>query len=169
MIKPCSKKWTAALYARISRDDNSNEYSIENQKKRLYYFVDTHGEEFQSAELYVDIGASGSNSDREHFSRLLRDIKTKKVNCVIVKDLSRLSRNYYEAGYYLDYFFSSLRAALYPVNLIQKRKCVNIIFAGISMFFDLNREKHTVMSDQQIDFPCIPIPVKIERQVSILR
>jgi len=39
---------------------------------------------------------------------LLRDIKAKKVNCVIVKDLSRLSRNYYEAGYYLDYFFSSL-------------------------------------------------------------
>ena len=56
----------------------------------------------------MDIGASGSNSDREHYSRMLRNIKAKKINCVIVKDLSRLSRNYYEAGCYLDYFFSSL-------------------------------------------------------------
>lgn len=102
------KKWTAALYTRISRDDNSSDYSIENQKKRLFDFVDAYADEFQAMELYADIGASGSNSVREHFSRMLQDIKLKKVNCVIVKDLSRLSRNYYEAGYYLDYFFSSM-------------------------------------------------------------
>lgn len=101
-------KWRGALYARISRDDHSNEYSIENQKKRLYDFVENHGDEFQSAELYVDVGASGSNSDRERFICMLNDIKEKKINCVIVKDLSRLSRNYYEAGYYLDFFFSSM-------------------------------------------------------------
>lgn len=108
MNKSIATKWMAALYARVSHEDNSTEYSMENQKKRLYDFVDTYEDEFQSTELYVDIGASGSNSDRKHFSRMLKDIKEKKVNCVIVKDLSRMSRNYYEAGYYLDYLFSSL-------------------------------------------------------------
>lgn len=109
-MKEVRKQWNAALYARISRDDNSTEYSIENQKKRLYDFVDASHDEFQQVKLYVDIGASGSNSDREQFARMLNDVRKKRINCIIVKDLSRLSRNYYEAGYYLDYLFSSLAA-----------------------------------------------------------
>ncbi|WP_343342826.1 recombinase family protein [Terrisporobacter petrolearius] len=54
---------------------------------------------------YIDDGFTGVDSDRDDFQRLLNDIHTGKVNCVIVKDLSRLSRNNWECKYYLQFLF----------------------------------------------------------------
>ena len=62
-------------------------------------------DEFDSAEHYVDDGFTGTDTNREDFQRLISDIYAKRVNCVIVKDLSRLSRNYYEAGELIESLF----------------------------------------------------------------
>ena len=114
-----SPKWKAGLYIRLSKEDQDGQFSVENQKKRLSDFVDAHEEEFESIRFYIDSGASGSNSDRKAFSELLQGLRNLEINCVIVKDLSRLSRNYYEAGYYLEHLFVSLNVRFisleYPV------------------------------------------------------
>ena len=62
-------------------------------------------EDLKLIDIYIDDGRTGTDSDRFDFQRMLKDIEDKKVNCVIVKDLSRLSRNYAEAGLYLEQFF----------------------------------------------------------------
>ncbi len=104
-----SKKWRPGLYVRISKEDkNSTQYSIENQKKCLCGFVDANEDEFSGIKFYEDAGHTGTDSDRTAFQLLLQDIQKGIIDCVIVKDLSRLSRNYYEAGYYLEYLFVSM-------------------------------------------------------------
>lgn len=102
------KRWKAGLYVRLSKEDNDKSFSIENQTMRLNNFVNANEDDFESIKYYIDSGASGSNSQREAFSSLLDDLRRSAINCVIVKDLSRLSRNYYEAGYYLEYLFVSM-------------------------------------------------------------
>lgn len=63
-------------------------------------------DEFESVEEpYIDDGCTSTDTNRENFQRLIADIYARKVNCVIVKDLSRLSRNYYEAGGLIESMF----------------------------------------------------------------
>ena len=67
---------------------------------------------------YQDDGRTGTDSDREDFQRLLADnLRKVKSNCVIVKDLSRLSRNDYECGHYLEYVFVLLDVRFISVEL----------------------------------------------------
>lgn len=56
-------------------------------------------------EYYVDDGYSGRNFNRHSFQSMIADIKAGKIGCVITKDLSRLGRNYIEAGSYIEIFF----------------------------------------------------------------
>ncbi|MCL2311240.1 MAG: recombinase family protein [Firmicutes bacterium] len=104
-----SKKiWKVALYMRLSREDGREEsYSIQNQRQILTKYLEKFDDEYIVVDTYSDDGFSGTNSDRHDFQRLLEDIRIGRVNCVIVKDLSRLSRNYSEAGYYLEHYFVS--------------------------------------------------------------
>ncbi len=74
-------------------------------KKLLDDYYRQHLDEFESAETYVDDGCTGTDTNRADFQRLLADIYAKKVNCVIVKDLSRLSRNYTDAGSLIENLF----------------------------------------------------------------
>ena len=79
-------------------------HSIENQK----LIIESWAEQQKTiiSHFYVDDGFSGSNYERPAFQELLQDIKDEKVNCVVVKDLSRLGRNLVETGYYIEMFFS---------------------------------------------------------------
>ena len=94
-----------ALYPRLSRDDymagDSN--SIINQKKLLADYAKKNG--FTNTKLYVDDGFTGTNFNRPGFKALMEDIKAGLVSTIIVKDLSRLGRNYIEVGTYLEDFF----------------------------------------------------------------
>ena len=90
-----------ALYCRISLDNES--MSISNQKIRLRDFAEKNGM-FQH-EYYVDDGYTGRNFNRPAFQRMIADIEAGKIGCVITKDLSRLGRNYIEAGSYIEIFF----------------------------------------------------------------
>jgi Site-specific recombinases, DNA invertase Pin homologs len=97
------------FYVRLSKEDGHDEsYSVKNQRDLLQEYVDRSDEEFTIVDTYTDDGHTGTDSDRKNFMRLLQDVKDRKVNCVIVKDLSRLSRNYCEAGFYLEQLFTSL-------------------------------------------------------------
>ncbi len=104
----------AGIYARLSSDqDVKKNGSVEIQIEIAKKFVEEFNrqeieEEIEVVEYYIDLGKTGSNFEREHFLRLLQDIKLGKINCVIVKDLSRFGRNYLEAGNYIEKIFPFL-------------------------------------------------------------
>ena len=102
--KQVNQKITA-LYCRISLDDggDNESMSISNQKLMLKEFAEKNGM-FQY-EYYVDDGYTGRNFNRPAFQRMIADIEAGKIGCVITKDLSRLGRNYIEAGSYIEIFF----------------------------------------------------------------
>ena len=113
---PCNTRnvmrWSLAKYIRLSKEDlrkgeteRDNSYSVKNQSQILDEFQLTYADEFMSGETYIDDGCTGTDTNREDFQRLLADIHAKKVNCVIVKDLSRLARNYTDAGSLIDNLF----------------------------------------------------------------
>ena len=94
-----------ALYCRLSIEDGreNESMSISNQKALLRDFAEKNG--LLEYEYYVDDGYTGRNFNRPSFQRMIADIEAGKVKCVITKDLSRLGRNYIEAGSYIEIFF----------------------------------------------------------------
>ena len=94
VLNACYNMFDTGLYLRLSRDDgNTGESeSIQNQKSFLMkYAIDNN---FNLVDVYIDDGWSGLNFDRPEFKRLIADIESRKINCVITKDLSRLGRDY---------------------------------------------------------------------------
>lgn len=107
----------AGLYLRLSREDGdkAESDSIRNQRELINDFVRQHPE-IKLIEEYVDDGYSGTNFERPAFQRMIEDAKNKKINCIIVKDLSRLGRNYIETGRYLEKIFPVLGIRFIAVN-----------------------------------------------------
>lgn len=110
--------WSIGCYIRLSKEDgNDVSVSVENQKAELDAFIRHFEEPYQSVDYYIDDGYSGTNSNRVAFQRLLQDIQQKKVNCVIVRDPSRLSRNYLEAGMYMEQLFIRFNVRFISLSL----------------------------------------------------
>ena len=107
----------AAIYLRLSSDDGdkAESDSIRNQRSLLQDFVSKHSE-LSLIEEYVDDGYSGANFERPAFQRMMEDVRNHKINCIIVKDLSRLGRNYIETGRYLEKIFPVLGVRFIAVN-----------------------------------------------------
>jgi len=103
------KQWNLAEYVRISKEDmnrgKDDSNSIVNQRKILDSYYQEHMDDFITRATYCDDGFTGTDSNREDFQNLIADIMSKKIDCVIVKDLSRLSRNYAEAGSLIENLF----------------------------------------------------------------
>ena len=96
------------IYIRLSQEDRDKKYesdseSVINQKELLRSYVKNNN--FNLIKEYVDDGFSGTDFDRPAFKEMLEDIKNKKINCVIVKDLSRFGRDHVMTGYYTETFF----------------------------------------------------------------
>lgn len=110
-------KWRVGDYLRISREDGDKEESdsISTQKELAEYYLTNHPD-LTFAEEYVDDGWSGTNFDRPRFGDMIEDIKTGKINCVMVKDLSRFGRNYIEVGRYLETFFPMMNVRFIAIN-----------------------------------------------------
>ena len=106
-----------ARYARLSRDDGDKPESdsIVNQLRVMEDFRVLHPE-LEIVDDYTDDGYTGTNFARPSFQRMLADIKSGRVNCVIVKDLSRFGRDYIDTGYYLERLFPSLGVRFIAVN-----------------------------------------------------
>jgi len=110
--------WNAALYIRLSREDgNDVSFSVQHQRQRLLGYLAAHEGEFVLAGVYTDDGYTGTDSNRAGLTRMLADIRAKRVNCVIVKDPSRLSRNYLEAGGYMEQLFVELDVRFISLEL----------------------------------------------------
>ena len=94
-----------ALYIRLSVEDNKKRgCSVENQKLVLNdYLADKP--DFVVYDTYIDNGLTGTNFHRPGFQQMLSDIEAGHINCVIVKDLSRLGRNSIDTGYYIEQYF----------------------------------------------------------------
>lgn len=123
------KQFLAAMYLRLSRDDKSTKggfdvgdvtdrkgkagilksesNSIGNQRELIRAFIHEQ-QDIELYDIYVDDGFSGSNFDRPEFKRMISDIEAGRVNCVIVKDLSRFGRDYIESGRYIQKIFPAL-------------------------------------------------------------
>lgn len=108
--------YNVGIYARLSRDDErtGESVSIENQKELLAQYVKEQGWNLYS--YYCDDGISGTTFDRPQFNRLVQDATDGKINLVLCKDLSRLGRDYIEAGRYTDYIFPSLGCRFIALN-----------------------------------------------------
>ena len=106
-----------AGYLRLSREDGDKleSDSIRNQRELIKEFLAQHNG-LNFVDEYVDDGYSGTSYDRPAFQRLMEDVKARKINCIIVKDLSRLGRNYIETGRYLERIFPSMGLRLIAVN-----------------------------------------------------
>lgn len=115
-----NKHFLAAMYLRLSRDDNdvgdvtdgkgnvkSESNSIGNQRELIRAYIHEQ-QDIELYDIYVDDGFSGSNFDRPEFKRMMIDVEAGRVNCVIVKDLSRFGRDYIESGRYIQKVFPGL-------------------------------------------------------------
>ena len=118
-----SRHFYAAMYLRLSREDSdvgttagagcteaafrAESNSIGSQRELIRSFI-REQEDMELFDCYADDNYSGSNFERPEFKRMLSDIKAGRVNCVIVKDLSRFGRDYIETGRYLDQVFPAL-------------------------------------------------------------
>lgn len=101
--------FNTAVYIRLSREDGDKEESdsVGNQRKLLTDYV-AKREELLIYDVYVDDGYTGTNFNRPDFQRMIGDIESGKVNCVVVKDLSRFGRDYIDTGRFLERVFPDL-------------------------------------------------------------
>ncbi len=110
------ESYNVGIYCRLSRDDEraGESVSIENQREMLSRYVREQGWNLYST--YCDDGVSGTTFDRPGFNQLIADATDGKINLVLCKDLSRLGRDYIEAGKYTDVVFPSMGVRFIALN-----------------------------------------------------
>ena len=109
------KKMTA-IYVRISQEDEKNSVSesIQNQISYLKQYLFQN--DMTLYEIYCDDGFSGLNFERPAFQKMIQDIENGMINCVVVKDLSRLGRDYIGIGYFTEQYFPQKNIQFIAVN-----------------------------------------------------
>lgn len=110
------KRYSVGIYCRLSKDDMSSgeSSSIISQKNMLEKYVKDNS--WTVFDCYIDDGYSGTNFNRPDFERMVEDIEADKINMVIVKDLSRLGRNYLMTGQYTDIYFPDRNVRFIALN-----------------------------------------------------
>ena len=105
-----------ALYCRLSRDDElqGDSNSIKNQKAILQKYADDNG--FRNTQFFVDDGYSGTTFKRPDSQRLIGMVDEGRVGTLIVKDLSRLGRDYLKVGYYTEIAFPEADVRFIAIN-----------------------------------------------------
>lgn len=102
-------------YIRLSRDENySNSNSIDNQIKMTDFYCEE--KKLEVIDKYIDNGYSGTTFDRPAFKQLLKDIDDGLINTIVVKDLSRLGRNYIMVGHSLQHYFPTKKVRFISIN-----------------------------------------------------
>lgn len=106
-----------AAYVRLSMEDSGklDGYSLQNQKDLLMSFINDHSD-LHLYKMYVDNGYTGTQFERPAFDEMMQDMKSGLINCIVVKDLSRLGRNYLEAGNYLEQIFPFFKVRFISVT-----------------------------------------------------
>lgn len=115
------KLWSVALYIRLSQEDSDNgidkqeSNSVASQKTILNEYIEEY-DDLIVYDTYIDDGFTGTDFNRPSFQRLLEDMRNGNINCVIVKDLSRLGRNYIEVGNYIEQVFPLFNIRFIAIN-----------------------------------------------------
>lgn len=100
-----AKIYSVGIYARLSVDANERKNeSVLTQVEIAKAFVGQQ-KDMVIHDCYIDIGRTGTNFEREAFERMMQDVRMHKINCIIVKDLSRFGRNHIETGNYIQKIF----------------------------------------------------------------
>lgn len=109
--------YQTAGYIRLSIEDSgkTDGYSLENQEKLVRDYI-ADQQDMRLYRLYIDNGATGTVFERPAFDEMMQDMKDGKINCIVVKDLSRLGRNYLEAGNYLEQIFPFFRVRFISIT-----------------------------------------------------
>ncbi|MFR5293004.1 MAG: recombinase family protein [Eisenbergiella sp.] len=116
MLRQTTRQLITALYPRLSHEDElqGESNSISNQKRILETYAKQNG--FTNLRWYTDDGYSGANFQRPGFQAMLADIEAGKVGTVIVKDMSRLGRNYLQVGMYTEMIFPQKNVRFIAIN-----------------------------------------------------
>lgn len=109
--------YKTAVYLRLSRDDfNKVESdSISNQRNLILNYLKEHTD-LEYVSEYIDDGYTGTNFDRPGFQKMFSDLQAGIINCVVVKDMSRLGRNYIDTGQYMETIFPSMNVRLIAIT-----------------------------------------------------
>ena len=109
--------WNTCGYVRLSREDGDKEESnsVTGQKDLIRDYMTRHPE-LRECGMKVDDGFTGSNFDRPAFQEMMAEVKAGKINCIVVKDLSRFGRDHLEAGEYLERIFPFLGVRFIAIN-----------------------------------------------------
>ena len=116
MLRQTTQQLITALYPRLSHEDelSGESNSISNQKRILEAYAKQNG--FTNLKWYTDDGFSGANFQRPGFQSMLADIEAGLVGTVIVKDMSRLGRNYLQVGMYTEMIFPQKNVRFIAIN-----------------------------------------------------
>ena len=109
--------WKTAIYARLSDFDDvlRNTESLEVQISYIKEYIN-HRDDLMLLDVFADKWCTGMNFDRPEFERLLKALQERKVNCIVVKDFSRLGRNFVETGQYLEQVFPLFGVRFIAIN-----------------------------------------------------
>ena len=112
-----SRIWNAYGYLRLSHEDGDKKESnsITGQKDLIHDYFNHHPEIIECG-MKIDDGFSGSSFDRPAFQEMMADVKAGKINCIVVKDLSRFGRNYLDSGEYIEKIFPFLGVRFIAIN-----------------------------------------------------
>ena len=124
-----SKNLITAIYCRLFQEDDlqGESNSIKNQKLILQQYAEQH--RFPNIQFYVDDGYSGANFNRPDFKRMMNDIEHGKVGIVIVKDQSRLGRDYLQTGMLMEITFPQFGSS--PSTTVWTAQTVSVTFPAL--------------------------------------
>jgi DNA invertase Pin-like site-specific DNA recombinase len=115
--KATKTMYNVGAYIRLSVVDRKQKGdSIETQQAIVKAYIMEHGDDMVLQETYIDNGLSGQSFARPDFQRMIGDMESGKINCCVVKDLSRLGRNAIDTGYYIDKYFPTQGIRFVAVN-----------------------------------------------------
>ncbi|MDD3322163.1 MAG: recombinase family protein [Paludibacter sp.] len=117
ILEPIEHIYNTAIYIRLSIEDsgtNSSE-TIETQQYMVEQFVNAQ-KDMKLYSIYKDNGFTGTNFQRPAFEQMMDDVRDRKIDCIVVKDLSRFGRNYIETGYYLEKIFPFLNVRFVAIT-----------------------------------------------------
>ncbi len=111
------KIYKTAAYVRLSVEDSGKPGAdtIEGQKTLLTSFIESKSD-MELVSLFCDNGRTGTDFDRPQFEKMMEEVRKGRINCIVVKDLSRFGRNYKETGNYLERIFPFLGVRFIAVN-----------------------------------------------------
>lgn len=100
-----TKIYSVGIYARLSVDADVRKNESAGTQIEIAKEYVKRQKDMVIRECYTDIGKTGTNFEREAFERMMRDVRLRKIDCIIVKDLSRFGRNHIETGNYIEKIF----------------------------------------------------------------